>query len=1270
MQASAHCLRRGGPGFPGGPFWLWLAALALGLAPCAAAQADDAEQFFETRIRPVLVESCFRCHGGGKVSAGLRLDSRAALLQGGDSGPALDWDLPEQSLLVRAVQRADDVSPMPPEVTRALRADQVADFVAWIRAGAVWPETRVIASTAHWAFEPIVEPKLPNVTDASWVRTPVDTLILARLEQAGLRPAPQADKRTLIRRATLDLTGLPPTVAEIDSFLADGAPGAFDSVIERLLASPAYGERWGRHWLDVVRYADTAGETADYPVHEAWRYRDYVIQALNADRPYDEFLREQIAGDILAQREPDDRFAQRVTATGLLAISRRFGFDSENYHHLTIQDSIDTLGQAVLGLSLGCARCHDHKYDPVTMRDYYGLYGIFASSRYAFPGSEQKQRVRALASLEPPSHARPAWARQLRRVAELSEQLRQLDRPVPSAVLRPLEGLDGDFELQAAAAGGSRGVLVPPWLYAGPIAVTTDAQSPFQNRYAKGRVGASIAAGSEPYWLGQALHSYQLQGPDSRVVFSLDFRLDPTDPQPAGSHRVVLGTQHGPAAVVVELGLQGVVVRTGSREELVAQPAAGQWQHLQLELDREGKQVSGRVGPPGGVVEFAPRPFAEDGPSALTWVALGSHDAAASARPGIAYDNLSIGPDAPQPVSLEPPWHSPEKSSPDPASLKSRLQELTGIDGDFELQSADAPPAQPWGPGPGSVVQVSHESQSPYANLYCGGELGIRMPNRESYDGFGQPLPAVPRDSQGRVYAAFDFRCAANEAGGQGTWRYYLGHGPGHSAAVELFLSDRQFFRRSSDHVEPVAPLELGQWYQVRLAIDTAARAYSGTLATAHHQVEFSGELANGWDGVLDYTFIDSYGHQAGVRPALDADNFVLASQPLAPLDAPPAAPVDRAPLRAEVADLRAQLASLEGQADEQAQELNRLLTLGPVPMAYALAEGTPHDEPIQLRGEPDQPGDVVPRGWIALLGGGPLPPETTGSGRLELAEWLTRPENPLTARVMVNRVWQHHFGQGLVATPNDFGLRGQPPTHPELLDYLAARFVAQGWSIKALHRLLMQSAVYQQASYQAGSPGPPTGEADLTKWYARFPRRRLDAEEIRDAILAVCGDLEPAPGAGHPFPSPVSWGFSQHSPYQAVYDHRQRSVYLMTQRIRRHPLLALFDGADPNASTARRQPTTVPTQALFFLNDPFVHQSAEHWAGRLRQAHCHASEQLRFAYTQALGRPPSEDEAAEALAFLAGYAAEVPAENDPETTALAALLRMLLASNEFLHVD
>lgn len=1284
------------------------------------ARADERDDFFESKIRPVLSGTCFRCHGDSKTAGGLRVDSREMLLKGGESGPAIVPGQPETSLLIKAIRREADVSAMPPEKEKSLRADQIADFVRWIKSGAAWPaNSRKFEATKHWAFEPVQDASPPEVRQKSWVRTSIDPFILAKQEAAGGQPAPRADKRTLIRRATFDLTGLPPTPEEVLAFEQDASPNAFETVIERLLKSPAYGERWGRHWLDVVRYADTAGETADYPVPLAWHYRNYVIDAFNHDKPYDDFLREQIAGDVLAslsgtalaagvpdvseqptaasalplkkiesdgQTPPNptkptrrDRYAEQVTATGFLAISRRFGFDSENYHHLTIQDTIDTLGQTVLGLSLGCARCHDHKFDAVSMNDYYALYGIFDSSRYAFPGSEQKQKVRAMLPLTPPKESMPKWRDFDARVAQLAANLERHKQPVPAVTLRSMHELDGDFELQAPAAGGSNGVLVPPWLYRGRIAVTNAAQSPFKNLYPRGRVGASIASGAGDYRIEQAIHPRRSAAESRTLSVNLDVRVATPDAATTGLHRFWIGAVPEQPAVELLISSEAILLRSGETTERLAALKPNQWHNVQLVMDLANRTVSGRIGMPGQVAEFSNKPLATNWPGSIELVVLDSVNQADARQPAIEFDNLGVQELPIAPVSTELPLRDASDNATDPTAMTKELQELTGLDGDFELQTKETAPTSPWNPGPNSVVKVSTRSQSPFQNIYSAGELGIHMPNRGEYDGFGLTFgPAKPND-EGMLFAAFDFRCASSDAGGSGSWRYYLGHGPGSSAAVELFFNGSEFFRRSANAREPVCPLVVGEWYQVQLSLDLKGKSYSGRLNSRDGSAakEFSGQLASGWDGTIDYSFIDSYGHIGGVRPSLDADNFMIGDKPAPPSNASPLKITREAAesRRARIAELRKRLASQQAGVELAKQELNQLLASGPFKMTYGVSEGTPHNVRMQMRGEPDQPGIEVPRGFIRALGGQPLPAETRGSGRKELADWLTRPENPLTARVMANRIWQYHFGRGLVRTPNDFGVRGQPPTHPELLDFLATQFVKHGWSIKSMHRLIMLSATYQQASdvftnaTANEQASQPRTNPDL---YVGFVRRRLSAEEIRDSILAVSGELDPVPGREHPFPSPIGWGFSQHGPFNAVYDHNKRSVYLMTQRLKRHPFLALFDGADPNATTAERLGTTVPTQALFFLNDPFVHAKAERWAQRLQSTSDDEPTRLTNAWLRAVGRRPEATELTEASEFLAAYRAELASSklDSTDTRALAALLRSLIGSNEFLHVD
>ncbi|MGY8769127.1 MAG: DUF1553 domain-containing protein, partial [Pirellulales bacterium] len=645
--------------------------------------------------------------------------------------------------------------------------------------------------------------------------------------------------------------------------------------------------------------------------------------------------------------------------------------------------------------------------------------------------------------------------------------------------------------------------------------------------------------------------------------------------------------------------------------------------------------------------------------------------------PGIDLDNLGVLGLPILPVSTESPKVATTTTELDPVALNQELQKLSGIDGDFELQDKDTPPAYPWNPGPNSVAKVSSRSQSSFQNIFPQGDLGLHMPNRGEYDGFGLTLANVKPDQNDQLFVNFDFRCADIKMGGDGSWRFYLGHGPGNSAAVELFFNGTTFFRRSADAKEVVAPLTIGKWYQVQLVLNTKSKTYTGQLTSENDQIKFTGQMAAGWDGMIDYSFIDSYGHIGGVRPAIDADNFVFGSTSLPAFNATPVkAEADLQVLRrTQVAKIRQQLASLQSNTEVAKQELNLLLATGPFAMTYGMSEGTPHNVQLQLRGEPDQPGGEVPRGFIKALKGGPLSPDTIGSGRLELAQWLTDAENPLTARVMVNRIWQHHFGRGLVKTPNDFGTRGLPPTHPDLLDHLAAQFIQSGWSIKKMHRLIMLSATYQQASTSLAGTSSDTSSTmnhDLTDLYVSFLPRRLSAEEIRDSILAVSGELDMAVGQEHPFPSPISWGFTQHSPFIAEYEHNKRSVYLMTQRLKRHSFFALFDGADPNTTTTQRLITTVPTQALFFLNSSFVHEKSDQWASRILATKADESSQIELCWQQAYLRLPTETERAEALEFLKIYRSELMQVNsdDIESRSLAALLRTLIGSNEFLHVD
>ncbi|MDP6444811.1 MAG: PSD1 and planctomycete cytochrome C domain-containing protein [Pirellulaceae bacterium] len=1011
-------------------------SVVIGLAFTSFAAAEAREDFFESRVRPLLVKHCGQCHGPKKQESGLRLDSKAGWAKGGDLGPAVTPGKPAESLLIKAVQYTDPDLQMPPD--EQLPATAIADLVEWVKTGAFDPRTSAAqaARTARlnvadapdfWSLGPIKNPTPPVIEPDSWPRTPIDSFILDEMQQHGLSPIADADKRTLIRRATFDLTGLPPTLAEIRRFVTDRSDDAFAVLVDRLLDSPSYGERWGRHWLDVARYADTAGDGADYPVREARKYRDWVIDAFNRDQPFDQFLREQIAGDILAARGPPDDYARRVTATGFLAIGKRYGYKaSPDYQHLDFADVIDSLGRSILGLSLGCARCHEHKYDPVSMDDYYALYGILASTRWAFPGGEEQKR---------PAHFPP---------------------------------------------------LVPP---------------------------------NEVTRLEQA-KAEQLARVDQVLA----------------------------------------------------------------ELKRER-------------------------------------------------------------VELDPRWRA------------------GGVDLDFEIQKTGGRPADPWvcaGP-----IEVIAEAQSPFSHLHPRGSRGVRIDSGKQTDGLRYVFPNGLRSTPGRkMHFAVDFRSHA-AAAEPGAFRFYLGRGVVQSLAVECSATAREFAIRNGAKWEVIRKIEPGVWYTMQIAIDPSKKTYSGVVGSPGDLTAFENKATGpSWDGVVDCFICDAFGHVSGAACSRDLDNLGLQEEPLPALGSEPVAPRPDAPNAEE------RLAQVEVELEAEQARRKSLAGTPAYEVAYGVSESTPVNSRIQVRGEPQQLGDEVARRNLEVFGGDALPKESSTSGRLELANWLTRPSNPLTDRVFVNRVWQWHFGRGLVNTPSSFGSRGEPPTHPELLDWLASQFRAADYSVKSLHRAIMLSRTYQLASDDhAGNLRIDPENRRL--W--RYSRRPLDAESIRDAMLAVSGNLDRSAPPPHPFPPVDTWGFTIHRPFHAVYDSNHRSVYLMVQRNRRHPYLALFDGADPNQSVASRQPTTTPTQALFLMNSPFVHEQANGFARRMTAAPGDREEKIRFAFETAHGRAPPAADLEAAVRFFAGYRERLGTTTDAaarENAAWAALARVLLTSNAFLYVD
>jgi len=755
----------------------------------------ELEQFFETKVRPLLAKNCYSCHTR-TASGGLRLDSREAVLKGGKDGVVVVPGHPESSLLISALNYKAAIQ-MPP--SGQLKVEEVAVMEQWIKDGAPWPKESAAAPArqvteadrAFWAFHVADRPAVP-AAKSTWVRNDVDRFILAKLEEKRLKPVADADKRTLIRRVTYDLTGLPPTPIEVQAFLDDKSPKAYEQLIERLLASKAYGERWGRMWLDVVRYADTAGGGGDYPIAQAAKYRDYVIQSFVDDKPYDRFIREQLAGDLLpAQSEPEHW--QNIIATGYLAGTNRYE-NKATY----VSDAVDNLGSAFLGVTVGCARCHDHKFDPIPTADYYSLYGILHSTKYAEPG-------------------------------------------------------------------------------------------------------------------------------DDAVRYQKDF-----------TYR-------------------------------------------------------------------------------------------------------------------------------DPEALK-----------------------------------------------------------REDWKIFQQQLKPI-------------------------------------QGAIDAVL-----------------------------------------------------KLPGTYDDLL---------------PQLEARRMHL---------------------------------------------FQHMPDLGE--SAYAVSEGTPEDAKVQHYGDPKNLGDQVRRGFLQVLGGSALPPDVKGSGRLELANWIASKDNPLTSRVMVNRIWQGHFGRGIVATPNDFGSRGMAPSNQALLDYLAWKLIDSGWSIKTIHREILLSHAYQLSAADSSANQEVDPENALI-W--RHSRTRLDAEEIRDTLLADAQLLDRTPAPMHPFPPQAEWNWEDQNhfaPDMSQYETDRRTVYMMIQRSVRLTYFTLFDGPNTNVSTEQRGSSLTPLQALYFMNGDLPKRCAASLVDHLPSGSAADKSNIEQAFLILYGRPPTAPEIERSTSFLRtasdAYATHGIAAADARKKALDEFVRALFATNEFMFVD
>ena len=1063
--------------------------------PEAAGQAE----FFESTVRPLLADNCYACHSAlvDPPFGGLRLDSREGLLAGGDAGPAVVPGRPAESALVERLHGRPML--MPP--TGPLSADGIAALTRWVEMGAPWPETASAAADppdpsapfdlperrrTHWAWQPVQEAPPPEVADDAWPATPVDRFLLAALEEAGFSPAPPADPAALIRRLSFDLRGLPPAPAEIARFLGDDAPTAYVDLVDRFLASPTFGERWARHWMDLVRYSESHGSEGDPDIPFAWRYRDYLIRAFNADVPYDQLVREHLAGDLLA--------APRLDASGRTNESMlgpaHFRLVEHGYQPVDpwedrvkwTDNQVDVASKAFLGLTVSCARCHDHKFDAISQKDYYAFFGTLYGARPTMRAVdapavlETNREALAARKAEIRGRLADAWSAAAAHVGE--ELLAALEPEGGGA--EEADGGEVADEPERAAAGDAgsapdtaSGSVLAAWR---ALAAVDSADFPRAWRDLRAHWDAEIAARRrhnaehfEPLWdLAGSDYAATVghgtgrpDAPSRRGEFAVERRGDRllNGIYPGGAYTHLLSTKH-----------PGVIQTPRFRidsDYLSFRVMGGDLSFVQLII--ENYPV-----PRGGIYHLRYSPKADE----MTWAQWDTE----FWKGFTAYMEFATQDDA-------------TRFQLDPADSRLRHRPTRRGDGRSFI-------------GAGRIV--SHDEKR------------------------------TPKEAVVPLLALLDGRVGRDRPASREELAALIG-------------------RRLGDAV--------AAWGDDRLTEPQAA---------------FLDELV-----------------RADVLPR-SLEKLVALREPVA--------------------------------------EYRRLERAVPVPRrAPGVVDEAAPDQPLLVRGSHRNPGDVVARGFLTAVDGRPYP--DPGRVRLHLAEAIAAPDNPLTARVGVNRLWRHLFGYGIVRTVDNFGRLGDPPSHPALLDYLARGFVDDGYSIKRLVRRLVLSRAYRMSSQPARA-----AEIDPSNRLLQHANlRRLDAEAIRDAMLSISGRIDPAMyGPSVPVHYAARRGLTEGDPDNGPVDgDGRRSIYQEIRRNAHNPFLEVFDLPKPATTRGQRDTTNVPAQSLALLNSPLVIGQAAEWGRRLAEGEASSVDgRVRHMFVKALARPPDEAELARVTDYLNATAA------------------------------
>jgi hypothetical protein len=1127
-----------------------LAAIAFAAPLRAADTPADGSDFFELKIRPVLAERCYECHSAKakKVRGGLRLDSRAKLLAGGDRGPVVVPGDPDKSLLLEAVGYKNPDLQMPKD--GKLPDAAIADLAAWVKMGAPWGKDDGPAAVTekpafdlqkrkhdHWAWRPIQAPAPPAVKDAAWPHGPIDRFILAKLEEKNLSPAPPADKRTLLRRVYFDLIGLPPAPEDVEAFVKDASPDAYEKVVDKLLASPQFGERWARHWLDLARYAETRGHEFDYALPNAYQYRDYVIRALNADVPYDRFVTEHIAGDLLEKPRlnPADGSNESILATG-------FWFLGEEVHSPVdvsqdqadrFDNRIDVFGKTFLGLTVACARCHDHKFDAITQKDYYALFGMLESCNY--------REVRF-----------DAW-RQNRDAARALAEARERTRPVieraMAEALRPAADGMADYLLAAREA-----------IQAGPQKEKSGAfTAAFRKKLEEIAEDRELDAGRLAAWTTALLEAAKAPGDPLHAwaVACADARSD----EPKRLAELLRPLADGmKRADALPKGAEVVVDYADCRPE-----------------DWLPDDVTFGPGPtPAGDIQM-------EGDAAHPGVRLNTVAAAEFDR---TWDGLKPAPGSESDPGAIGRMVRAGRTIRTPTFTVNPAKVFFLVRGAGMVYAAVSSHIMIAGPLHGDLV----------ADLPAGEQFHWASMDLTPYQGRRAHLEFTPADGSDFAVARVVQADAAPESADAAN-----------HALLNLLTGE-----------DGSSPERLAAGYQ-RLFQEAAKRLAADQVC--------------GTPDAADCTRL--------------ADWF-LRRPDLLPDDG-------RKALQDAAAAALAQQQKIAG-----AMRLESRL-------AMAMQDGDGVTGHVLRRGSYKTPGDEVPHRFLeALAGPGPLS-AAHGSGRLELARQMTDPAlDPFLPRVMVNRLWHHLFGRGIVASTDNFGVLGEAPTHPELLDYLADRFVKDGWSVKRAIREMVLSSAYRMSSH----PTDADKDDPQNLLLHRMRLRRLEGEAIRDAMLAVSGRLDlkmygpPVPvhltpfleGRGRPADGPLD-------------GDGRRSIYIAVRRNFLSPMMLAFDTPSPFSTVGRRTVSNVPAQALILMNDPFVRQQAEVWAKRVGAQGGSDRQRIRRMYLSAFGRPPTDSELADCLDFVEQQS-ERAGKQAEDAAVWADLAHTLFQTKEFIYLN